>query len=66
MQLPFETGTKKDKEIIGRVTLDLSVYSGEDLYCDGSVEDELLEIARDRSEAEYPGIIEESGSWPIL
>ncbi len=66
MPLPFDTQKDMDKEVIGKVTLDLSAYSGEDLYCDGAVEDELLEIARDRSSVEYQGIIEESASWPIL
>ena len=53
-------------ETIGKVKLDLSKYPGEDKYCDGDIEDVLLEIARDRSEVEYPAIIEESHNWPIL
>ncbi|MCM1111652.1 MAG: class I SAM-dependent methyltransferase [Muribaculum sp.] len=53
-------------EQIGKVTLDYSRYSGEDLYCDGEAEDELLQIVRNRSEVEYARIIEERGSWPIL
>lgn len=53
-------------ERIGKVTLDYSRYSGEDLYCDGDVEDELLQIVRNRSEVEYARIIEERKSWPIL
>ncbi len=50
----------------GSVTLDYSEYSGEDLYCDGAVEDELLEIVRDLSPVEYAKVIEERASWPIL
>lgn len=53
-------------EQIGKVSLDLTHYSGEDLYCDGAVEDELLQIARDYAEVEYPKIIEERKSWEIL
>lgn len=53
-------------EQIGSITLDLTHYSGEDLYCDGQVEDELLDIAKNYSETEYPQIIEERKSWPIL
>ncbi len=53
-------------ETIGRVNLDLTSYNGEDNYSDGAVEDELLEIARDRSVAEFQDIIEESASWPVL
>lgn len=61
-----ETDNIKQTENIGKVLLDLRNYPGEDLYCDGDVEDTLLEIVRDRSEAEYPRIIEESANWPIL
>lgn len=53
-------------EKIGKVTLDYSKYPGEDFYCDGAVEDELLEIVRNFSEVEYRTIIEERKSWPIL
>ncbi len=51
---------------IGKVNLDLRHYPGEDLYCDGAVEDELLQIARDYAEVEYPRIIEERKSWEVL
>ena len=53
-------------EEIGKVKLDYSKYSGEDLYCDGAVEDELLDIARNLSPVEYAGVIEERKNWPIL
>lgn len=53
-------------EQIGKVKLDLTHYPGEDLYCDGQVEDELLEIAKNYSPIEYQRIIEERASWPIL
>jgi len=53
-------------EQIGKIILDLSKYPGEDLYCDGAVEDELLDIARNYSQAEYPQVIEQRKSWPIL
>ena len=36
-------------ETIGNVTLDLRFYGGADLYCDGAVEDELLEIVKEIS-----------------
>ncbi|SCY06500.1 Methyltransferase domain-containing protein [Lachnospiraceae bacterium XBB2008] len=58
--------TENKIEKIGHVNLDLTCYSGEDKYCDGAVEDMLLEVARDRSDAEYQEIIEESASWPVL
>lgn len=53
-------------EQIGKVNLDLTYYSGEDVYCDGAVEDELLQIARDYAEVEYPRVIEEAKSWEVL
>lgn len=53
-------------EEIGKVKLDYSKYPGEDLYCDGAVEDELLDIVKGMSTVEYAGIIEEKKSWPIL
>ena len=53
-------------EKIGKIKLDLTKYPGEDLYCDGEVEDELLAIARYCAEVEYRRIIEERKSWEIL
>ncbi len=51
---------------IGKITLELSKYPGEDLYCDGAAEDELLEIVRNYAQVEYQQLIEQKGSWPIL
>lgn len=53
-------------EKIGNVTLNYQYYPGEDLYSDGAIEDELLEIVKNASRVEYPAIIEERKSWPIL
>ncbi len=53
-------------EQIGKVTLNLSHYGGEDLYSDGKVEDELLEIVQSCAETEYQRVIEERASWPVL
>lgn len=53
-------------ENIGRITLDYEFYPGEDLYSDGDIEDELLEIAKEYPEEEFERIIEERASWPIL
>jgi hypothetical protein len=57
---------KLKNEKIGNVLLDYSEYPGEDFYCDGAVEDELLEIVRNLSPVEYGRVIEERKSWPIL
>lgn len=53
-------------EKIGGIKLDYSKYPGEDFYCDGREEDELLDIVKRLSPAEYAGVTEERGSWPIL
>ena len=51
---------------IGKVKLDYSKYPGEDFYCDGTVEDEMLDIVKNYSPVEYAKVIEERRSWPIL
>lgn len=56
----------ENKEKIGKVTLDYTFYPGEDYYCDGPTEDELLHIAKNHAPAEFPALIEERGSWPVL
>ena len=54
------------REKIGNVTLDYTYYPGEDQYSDGSVEDEMLEIARNCPPGEYDREINSRGSWPVL
>ncbi len=53
-------------EKIGGVTLNLEDYPGEDLYSDGKVEDELLEIARDFEPGDFDRIVAERKSWPVM
>ena len=53
-------------ETIGKVRLNLDFYDGEDLYSDGDVENELLDIVQNHTPEEYADIIWESGSWPYL
>ncbi len=53
-------------EQIGKIVLDYKYYPGEDLYCDGEVEDELLDIVKNYSPIEYRRIIEERAKWPVL
>lgn len=53
-------------ENIGNVVLNLDYYSGEDLYCDGDVEKELLQIVKKHKKEEFKNIIEERCKWPIL
>ena len=58
--------TQETTEYIGKVALDLSKYSGTDLYCDGEVEDELLDIVKTHKQEDYPSVIAERLKWPIL
>ena len=58
--------TQDTTEYIGKVALDLSKYSGTDLYCDGDVEDELLDIVKTHKQEEYPSVIAERLKWTIL
>ena len=53
-------------EKIGQVSLDDTNYPGKDLYTDGAIEDEMLEIARNYTEQEWNQVIAERKSWPIL
>ncbi|MBD5542587.1 MAG: class I SAM-dependent methyltransferase [Lachnospiraceae bacterium] len=54
------------KEQVGKVTLNYEWYSGRDVYCDGPIEDTMLEIAVGHREDEFNEIIAESNSWEIL
>ncbi|MBQ9590269.1 MAG: class I SAM-dependent methyltransferase [Butyrivibrio sp.] len=51
---------------IGNVRLNFKHYSGVDLYSDGSIENDLLQIVKKYKKEDYPKIIEEKASWPIL
>jgi len=53
-------------EKIGGVTLDYTYYPGEDYYCDGDVEESLLEIVQNHPREEYEDIIRQKKDWPIL
>ena len=54
------------QEQIGKIILDKKYYPGTDLYCDGVIEDEILDIVKNNAQEEYRKIIEERGSWPIF
>ncbi|MBR2950576.1 MAG: class I SAM-dependent methyltransferase [Lachnospiraceae bacterium] len=53
-------------EKIGNVTLDYEFYPGQDFYCDGAIEDELLSIVKENKEEAFPQIIREKRSWEVL
>ena len=46
------------REKIGKITLDDTCYSGSDLYSDGPVEKELLEIAKSRCTEKFRYVYE--------
>ena len=54
------------QEKIGSVVMDFTYYAGKDLYSDGAIEDEMLEIAMNHAPESFPKIIEEKKSWPIF
>ncbi len=53
-------------EKIGQVSLNYDFYPGEDLYSDGDIENQLLNIVKNSAKVEYQSIIEKTKSWPIL
>ncbi|MBQ7481959.1 MAG: class I SAM-dependent methyltransferase [Lachnospiraceae bacterium] len=53
-------------EAIGNVVLNYRYYSGKDLYSDGAAEDVLLDLVRNNPESDYPHIIQNTRSWPIM
>ena len=61
-------GTHTDHtETIGKVTLNHDYYHGSDEYSDGDeTENLLLDIVTNHPESEYPRIIIEKVSWPVL
>lgn len=62
----MEESRERILEKIGSVTMDLTYYPGEDFYTDGTIEDEMLEIAMNNPPEHFPRIIEERKSWPIF
>ncbi|BBK78214.1 class I SAM-dependent methyltransferase [Clostridium butyricum] len=51
---------------VENISLDYTNYSGVDLYSDGVIEDELLEIVQNYSKYEFNRIIAERKKWPII
>lgn len=58
-----QTGTD---EIVGKVKIDYSFYSGRDYYSDGEVEDALLKIVTERYPVDHEGAFSKQPNWPIL
>ena len=53
-------------EMVGKTRLNLTWYSGTDLYSDGDIEEELLALVSEHERAEYDRLIAEKKSWPVL
>lgn len=53
-------------EMVHNVKLDLTYYSGQDLYSDGAVEDEMLKLVQEHEESELNVLVRDSFSWPFL
>jgi SAM-dependent methyltransferase len=56
----------QEESRIGNVILNFKHYSGLDLYSDGAVENEILDIVKKYKKEDYPKVIEKRASWPIL
>lgn len=54
------------EEYVGKVLLNYKYYSGNDLYSDGKIEDELFEIVRKHSLSDFDKIIASKKNWAIL
>lgn len=54
------------KEKVCKSTLILDQYHGKDYYCDGAVEDELLDIVKQQDPQYALKTMERSGSWPLF
>lgn len=54
------------EEKIGNVAIDYKFYSGEDLYSDGAIEDELLYAVKSHKEEEFNTIIDKKNDWAFL
>ena len=54
---------EKKSEKIGNVILDLSYYSGEDMYSEGAAEDQILEIVKNEPQEKYNELIARMMTW---
>ena len=46
--------------------IDLTYWSGEDLYSDGPIEDEILDFLRNNPPSEYEKFIQKSRNWAVM
>lgn len=53
-------------ENVGGVKLNLKYYEGRDLYSDGDIEDELLDIVKTYKKEQFDEVILDRNSWAVL
>ncbi len=53
-------------EKIGNVSLVLDDYPGRDIYSDGEIEDELLEIAKTTDPDQFDRVVAEKKNWAVM
>ena len=53
-------------EKIGKVTLNLDYYEGQDFYSDGVIEEHLLELVKHHEPEEYQDIILKEKNWAVV
>ena len=53
-------------EKIGKVTLNLDYYEGQDFYSDGVIEEHLLELVKHHEPEEYQDIILKEKNWAVM
>ena len=52
--------------MINKVKIDTTFYPGEDLYCDGEIEDRILKLVQDNPVANYNQVIADEKDWAVL
>lgn len=53
-------------EKIGNITLNYDFYKGADLYSDGDIEEEILEIVKNYDESRFNDVIVQKNKWPVF
>lgn len=53
-------------DFVGKVLINYEDYKGIDLYSDGNVEDEILEIVKNYPKDQYSKVISDRRNWPIF
>ena len=56
----------ESRKQIGEVILDLTEYDPKDVYSDGAIEDEMLEVVRDGTTEDLTNLLNTTKSWPLF